>query len=61
MREAIKNGTVQSIMDNGLTKFEQQSYQIIIDAGKIIGTRGETLIKIIITEDGGMLTAYPIM
>lgn len=56
----MKNGTVKSIGDNGLTKMGQQSYQIIIDAGKIVGTKGETLIKIVLSEDGGMLSAYPV-
>lgn len=56
----MSNGTVQSIADNGLTKMGQQSYQIVIDAGKEVGTKGETLIKIVISEDGGMLSAYPI-
>lgn len=60
LQAAIRDGTVRSIADNGLTRFGQQSYQIIIDAGKIVGTKGETLIKIVISEDGGMLSAYPV-
>ncbi|WP_286904278.1 hypothetical protein [Clostridium sp. UBA1652] len=60
LKDAMSNGTVQSIADNGLTKMGQQSYQIVIDAGKEVGTKGETLIKIVISEDGGMLSAYPI-
>lgn len=60
LQDAMQNGTVQSIADNGLTKVGQQSYQIIINAGKEIGSKGETLIKIVISEDGGMLSAYPI-
>ena len=60
LRDAMSNGTVQSIIDNGLTKLGKQSYQVIIDAGKEVGTKGETLIKIVVSEDGGMLSAYPI-
>jgi hypothetical protein len=60
LQDAMKNGTVKSVADNGLTKMGQQSYQIIIDAGKEVGTKGETLIKIVISEDGGMLSAYPV-
>ena len=60
LKDAISKGTVQSIADNGLTKMGQQSYQIVINAGKKIGTKGETLIKIVISEDGGMLSAYPV-
>ena len=32
----------------------------IIDAGKQIGTKCETLLKIVLSEDVGMLSAYPI-
>ncbi len=60
LQDAMKNGTVKSVADNGLTKMGKQSYQIIIDAGKEVGTKGETLIKIVISEDGGMLSAYPV-
>ncbi len=34
----------------------QQSYQIVINAGKEVGAKGGSLIKIVISEDGGMLT-----
>lgn len=37
-----------------------QKYKIIIDAGKTIGTKGETLIEIILSDDGGMLSSFPI-
>jgi len=57
----MTNGTIKSITDNGLTKAGNASYEIIIDAGKAVGTKGETLIKIILSEDGGMLSAYPIV
>nr|WP_255473147.1 T7SS effector LXG polymorphic toxin [Rummeliibacillus sp. SL167] len=60
LKDAMNNGKVQSIADNGLTKMGQQSYQIVINAGKEVGIKGETLIKIVISEDGGMLSAYPV-
>ncbi|QTD39539.1 hypothetical protein [Sporosarcina sp. Te-1] len=60
LKDSMKNGTVQSITDNGLTKMGKQSYSVIIDAGKPIGTKGENLIKVVLSEDGGMLSAYPI-
>ncbi|OAK33190.1 hypothetical protein A6286_19040 [Bacillus wiedmannii] len=60
LKDSMKNGTVQSITDNGLTKMGKQSYSVIIDAGKTIGTKGENLIKVVLSEDGGMLSAYPI-
>ncbi|MDR4938255.1 LXG domain-containing protein [Rossellomorea marisflavi] len=60
LKDSMKNGKVQSITDNGLTKMGKQSYSVTIDAGKTIGTRGENLIKVVLSEDGGMLSAYPI-
>jgi hypothetical protein len=43
-----------------LTKAGNASYEIIIDAGKTIGTKGKNLVKIVISSDGGMLSAYPV-
>lgn len=59
LKEAMTSGKIVSIADNGLTPAGNQSYKIIIDVGKEIGTKGETLNKIVISEDGGMLSAYP--
>ena len=60
LRNVISKGKIISISDNGLTKAGNASYEIIIDAGKPVGTRGENLVKIVISSDGGMLSAYPI-
>ena len=60
LRDVISKGKIISISDNGLTKAGNASYEIIIDAGKPVGTRGENLVKIVISSDGGMLSAYPI-
>ena len=60
LKDALSNGKIVSISDNGLTKVGNASYEIVIDAGKIVGTKGENLVKIVISSDGGMLSAYPI-
>ena len=60
LKDALLNGKIISISDNGLTKAGNASYEIIIDAGKTVGTKGENLVKIVISSDGGMLSAYPI-
>ena len=60
LKDALSNGKIISISDNGLTKAGNASYEIVIDAGRIVGTRGENLMKIVISSDGGMLSAYPI-
>ncbi|WP_179289845.1 hypothetical protein [Shouchella clausii] len=56
----MRKGDINEVLDNGLTRQGNQSYEIIIDAGKQIGTRGEQRIKLILSDDGGMLSAYPI-
>ena len=55
LKDALSNGKIVSISDNGLTKVGNASYEIVIDAGKIVGTKGENLVKIVISSDGGML------
>ena len=60
LKETLTNGKIVSIIDNGLTHQGNQSYAIFIDAGKTIGTKGENLVKIILSSDGGMISAYPV-
>ena len=60
LKDTLSNGKIVSISDNGLTKAGNASYEIVIDAGKTVGTKGENLVKIVILSDGGMLSAYPI-
>ncbi|MCA1032508.1 hypothetical protein LCL95_15955, partial [Bacillus timonensis] len=60
LRQAMRKGDISDVLDNGLTRQGNQSYEILINAGKQIGTRGEQRIKIILSDDGGMLSAYPI-
>ena len=60
LKDAMTNGKITSIVDNGVTDFGHKKYAISIEAGKVIGTKGETKIKIVLSVDGGMLSAYPI-
>ena len=60
LKETMTNGKIVSIIDNGLTHQGNQSYAIFIDAGKRIETKGENLVKIILSSDGGMISAYPV-
>ncbi|QSX06731.1 hypothetical protein JYG23_04605 [Sedimentibacter sp. zth1] len=60
LRDAMENGSIVDVLDNGLTSQGRQSYEIIIKAGKQVGTKGEEMIKIILSDDGGMLSAFPI-
>ncbi len=56
----MNNGKVVDIVDDGISALGNQKYEITIDAGKVIGTKGETYYKVILSDDGGMLSAYPI-
>ena len=60
LKDAMNNGTITSIVDDGVSAMGNQKYKINIETGKTIGTRGESLIEIILSEDGGMLSAFPI-
>ncbi|WP_176731071.1 InlB B-repeat-containing protein [Robinsoniella peoriensis] len=59
VKDIIASGTIITITDNGLGTVGQQSYKIIIDAGKIIGTRGEHLLRIIVDSLGNVWTIFP--
>ena len=36
------------------------TFRIIADAGKVIGVRGQTKIRIIVGEDGKVINAFPV-
>ena len=61
LKDVMKNGDLIDIIDNGPTKQNIQSFNIIFDARKVIGTKGENFVKVVLSEDGGMLSAYPII
>ena len=59
VQDAIKNGKIISIVDNGKLGSEgQYSYRAIIDTGKVIGTKGETHIKLIYDDFDQVWTVY---
>ncbi|WP_242596177.1 T7SS effector LXG polymorphic toxin [Enterococcus plantarum] len=60
LRKTMSDGNVLSISNNGITSQGKQSYEYIIQANDVIGTKGQNKLKIILSEDGGMLSAYPI-
>ena len=59
VQDAIKNGKIISIEGNGLGSEGQNSYRAIIDTGKVIGTKGETHIKLIYDDFDQVWTVYP--
>jgi hypothetical protein len=48
------------VADEGMTSMGYQGCRIIIDAGKVVGMKGETAVRMILSEDGGMLRAFPV-
>ncbi|WP_052520346.1 hypothetical protein [Aneurinibacillus migulanus] len=59
LKDAMRKGNIVEVLDNGLSAQGNQTYVVIINAGEEVGTRGETLIKLVLSDDGGMLSAYP--
>ena len=59
LKDTLKKGEIISVLDDEITPHGNSKYEILIDAGKEIGTRGETKVKIVLFDDGGMLSAYP--
>ncbi|WP_179946389.1 MULTISPECIES: hypothetical protein [unclassified Listeria] len=60
VQEALENGKVYEIIDNGVGSQGQKSFSAIIDTGKTIGAKGETYIKIVYDELNNVWTTYPI-
>ena len=60
VQDAMKNGKLYSVTENGMGLQGQNSYFAIIDAGKIIGTKGETFIKLVFDDFNNVWTTYPI-
>lgn len=60
LKTAMKEGKIVKTAYNGITPLGNNSYKYIIDSGKVIGTKGQSQIQIILVKGDGMLTAYPI-
>ncbi|MBF2366234.1 hypothetical protein [Listeria seeligeri] len=56
----LKNGKLVETIPNGIGSQRQNSFSSIIDTGKVIGTKGETHIKIVYDELKNMWTTYPV-
>lgn len=56
----MRNEKVISIVDDGVSALGNNKFDITIDAGKVIGTKGEMYIKVILSKDGGMINVYPV-
>jgi len=60
VQEALKNGKLVETIPNGVGSQGQNSFSSIIDTGKVIGTKGETHIKIVYDELKNVWTTYPV-
>jgi hypothetical protein len=59
VKDVLNNGNITSVSSNGLGDVGQQSFEIIIDAGKVIGTNGQSSLTIIVDELGNIWTLFP--
>ncbi|WP_126305879.1 hypothetical protein [Methylomusa anaerophila] len=53
------SNVIKSVVDNGAGSQGQQSYKVWIDAGRVIGTKGETAVRIVYDELGNIWTVFP--
>lgn len=60
VQDALKNGKLVEAIPNGVGSQGQNSFSSIIDTGKVIGTKGETHIKIVYDELKNVWTTYPV-
>ncbi|MGX7150327.1 hypothetical protein [Enterococcus ureasiticus] len=60
VEDALKNGKIVETIPNGVGSQGQNSFSRIIDTGKIVGTKGETYIKIVYDELSNVWTTYPV-
>jgi RHS repeat-associated protein len=60
LKSALKKKIIKAINYDGISARGNQKYSVYLDAGKTIGTSGESTIKIVISDDGGLLSAYPV-
>ena len=60
VQDALENGKLYTIIDNGLGSQGQKSFSALIDTGKVIGTKGETFLKIVYDELNNVWTTYPV-
>ena len=60
VQDALRNGRVVETLPNGIGSQGQSSFSTIIDVGRVIGTRGETHIKIIHDILNNVWTTYPV-
>ena len=60
LKNTIKRGDIVTTTYEGVTKMGNVSYRYILNAHQVIGTKGETFIRIILAKDGGMLSAFPV-
>lgn len=60
LKNAMKKKNILKSVEDGVTSQGNKKFTFIIDAGETIGTKGENYIKIILSDDGGMLSAFPV-
>jgi hypothetical protein len=60
LKNTMRNGKMLSASYDGITQMGNTKYVYLLEAGKVVGTKGETLVQIVLSDDLFMLTAYPV-
>ena len=62
VREVIAKNKIVSVTDNDgrIGTLGQKSFAIILDAERVIGSNGETKIRVAVDELGNVWTVFPI-
>ncbi|MDE6356462.1 MAG: hypothetical protein K2L67_04375 [Clostridia bacterium] len=61
LKETLANRKILQVGNNAgkIGSLGQKSFNVLLDAGKVIGTRGESSILMILDEMGNIWTAFP--
>jgi hypothetical protein len=59
LKTAMRQGDITGIVAERLSPMGNQSYGYIINAGRVVGAKNERYIRLFLTSDDGMKTAFP--
>jgi hypothetical protein len=60
IREALTSDSASFLPNYIGAALSEDSFRVVVDLGRTIGTRGETAIRIVLGTDGRIWTAFPV-
>jgi hypothetical protein len=60
----VQGWVAQGLRSDGVQFLPNQvdgTFRAIVPAGQVVGTRGQTFIRVIVTDDGRVINAFPVM